>query len=158
MIFFNKALLAKQAWRLITNPSFLLARVYKTKYLRKTSFSEAQSYQTSNYAWESILSKRNTYKAWFNIGNRELGNKLKHGKIIGFKKSISCPKRSWIKNSACYACERSFYLSTRVYIVKSEYHLQKKTWRTKRNQTLQVTSSPSILSQNQLSYGILTFH
>ncbi|KAF8080174.1 hypothetical protein N665_0969s0003 [Sinapis alba] len=50
----NKALLAKQAWRLISHPSSLLARVYKAKYYRKTTFFEACSYQTSSYAWRRI--------------------------------------------------------------------------------------------------------
>ncbi|XP_056854991.1 uncharacterized mitochondrial protein AtMg00310-like [Raphanus sativus] len=52
---FNKALLAKQAWRLITHPSSLLARVYKAKYFRNTDFLEARSYQSSSLAWRSII-------------------------------------------------------------------------------------------------------
>lgn len=55
MMAFNKALLAKQAWRLITRPSSLLARVYKSKYYRKTGFMEARTYQTSSLAWRSIV-------------------------------------------------------------------------------------------------------
>lgn len=55
MLAFHKSLVAKQAWRLMTCPSSLLARVYKAKYYRKTEFMEARSYQTSSYAWRSIL-------------------------------------------------------------------------------------------------------
>lgn len=55
MLAFNKALLAKQAWRLLTKPSSLLARVYKAKYYRRSSFLESRSYQTSSYAWRSII-------------------------------------------------------------------------------------------------------
>lgn len=55
MIAFNKALLAKQVWRLITQPSSLLARVYKAKYYRKTDILDFRSYQTSSYAWRSIV-------------------------------------------------------------------------------------------------------
>lgn len=55
MMAFNKALLAKQAWRLITQPSSLLARVYKAKYYRRTGFMEAKKYQTSSLAWRSII-------------------------------------------------------------------------------------------------------
>lgn len=55
MLAFNKALLAKQAWRLIDNPSSLIARVFKAKYFKNTNFLEARSYQTSSYAWRSII-------------------------------------------------------------------------------------------------------
>lgn len=55
MLAFNKALLAKQVWRLITNPSSLLARVFKAKYFRNSDFIDAKSYQTSSYAWRSII-------------------------------------------------------------------------------------------------------
>ena len=55
MYAFNKALLAKQAWRLMTLPSSLLARVYRAKYYRNTGFMEARSYQSSSLAWRSII-------------------------------------------------------------------------------------------------------
>ncbi|CAG7888860.1 unnamed protein product, partial [Brassica rapa] len=55
MLAFNKALLAKQAWRLMTKSTSLLARVFKAKYYRKTDFMEARSYQSSSYAWRSII-------------------------------------------------------------------------------------------------------
>lgn len=45
LLAFNKALLAKQAWRLITQPSSLLSRVYKAKYYRRTTFMEAIKHQ-----------------------------------------------------------------------------------------------------------------
>ncbi|XP_048630790.1 uncharacterized protein LOC125604440 [Brassica napus] len=55
MMAFNKALLAKQVWRLITQPSSLLARVYKAKYYRKTNILDSRSYQTSSFAWRSLV-------------------------------------------------------------------------------------------------------
>ncbi|XP_033139897.1 uncharacterized protein LOC117131724 [Brassica rapa] len=40
----------------IDYPTFFFAcRVYKAKYFRRTTFMEAKSYQTSSYAWRSIL-------------------------------------------------------------------------------------------------------
>jgi len=35
---FNKALLAKQAWRIITKPDCLLSRILRGKYCTKASF------------------------------------------------------------------------------------------------------------------------
>ncbi|XP_013608522.1 PREDICTED: uncharacterized protein LOC106315336 [Brassica oleracea var. oleracea] len=55
MMAFNKALLGKQAWKLVTRPSSLLARVYKAKYYRKTGFMEARAYQSSSLALRSII-------------------------------------------------------------------------------------------------------
>lgn len=38
---FNKALFTKQGWKLITNPSSLLARVMKVKYYLRENFMNA---------------------------------------------------------------------------------------------------------------------
>jgi hypothetical protein len=38
---FNKALLAKKIWRLLTNPNSLAARIYKAKYYHRDSAMEA---------------------------------------------------------------------------------------------------------------------
>ena len=58
MEIFNLALLAKQGWRILRNPSSLLTRVLKAKYFRHTEFLQAPIYNTSSYAWRSILQSR----------------------------------------------------------------------------------------------------
>jgi hypothetical protein len=52
---FNEALLAKQGWRLLTNPLSLVARMFKAKYFPKCDFLKAKQGQNMSYAWQSIL-------------------------------------------------------------------------------------------------------
>ncbi|XP_061998976.1 uncharacterized protein LOC133716286 [Rosa rugosa] len=55
---FNSAMLAKQAWRLLTDPLSLIARLYKAKYYPDCSFWEALPHATPSYSWRSIFSTR----------------------------------------------------------------------------------------------------
>ncbi|XP_009127418.1 uncharacterized protein LOC103852254 [Brassica rapa] len=52
---FNQALLAKQAWRLLNDPSSLLARIYKGRYYANKGFMECGKGYRPSYAWRSIL-------------------------------------------------------------------------------------------------------
>lgn len=56
--FFNKALLAKQAWRVMTNTNALMARTLKNKYFPNSSFMEAKLSSMASYTWRFILSAR----------------------------------------------------------------------------------------------------
>jgi hypothetical protein len=53
---FNKALFAKQSWRLWNNPASLVARLMKAKYYSETSILEAKIGQRPSFVWRSILS------------------------------------------------------------------------------------------------------
>ncbi|KAM2541651.1 hypothetical protein TB2_021190 [Malus domestica] len=55
---FNDALLAKQCWRLITEPNSLWARVIKAWYFPHCSFWEAKKGARASWAWSSLLSGR----------------------------------------------------------------------------------------------------
>ena len=55
---FNKALLAKQAWRVMTNTNSLMAKALKNKYFPNTSFMEVKVSSVASYTWRSILSAR----------------------------------------------------------------------------------------------------
>nr|GMC69537.1 uncharacterized protein LOC109164833 [Ipomoea batatas] len=55
---FNSALLYKQAWRLIQNPSSLVARVFQAKYYPGKSFLEANTGNNPSYIWSSLLTTR----------------------------------------------------------------------------------------------------
>jgi hypothetical protein len=52
---FNLAMLARQAWRMLTNPESLCAKVLKAKYFPNCSILEASSSPGISYTWRSIL-------------------------------------------------------------------------------------------------------
>jgi hypothetical protein len=55
---FNKALLGKQCWRLMTNEHTLLSRVFKCKYFPRSCFLKAQSGYQPSYAWRSLFNAK----------------------------------------------------------------------------------------------------
>ncbi|XP_062010699.1 uncharacterized protein LOC133727086 [Rosa rugosa] len=55
---FNSAMLAKQAWRIINNPSSLIARLYEAKYFPGGTFWTAEAHASPSYSWRSIFSTR----------------------------------------------------------------------------------------------------
>jgi hypothetical protein len=68
---FNEALLAKQGWRLITEPQSLVAQVLKAKYYPQQSFLKAKHSYRPSYSWQSIQKASHVLKRgcfWW-IGN-----------------------------------------------------------------------------------------
>ncbi|XP_018479302.1 uncharacterized protein LOC108850231 [Raphanus sativus] len=80
---FNQALLAKLAWRLVTAPESLLARVLLGKYCHGKHFLEVQSPQTCSHGWRGIL-----------FGRDLLTKNL--GKAVGNGQTTRLWKDSWI--------------------------------------------------------------
>ncbi|XP_071722930.1 uncharacterized protein [Rutidosis leptorrhynchoides] len=54
----NLALLTKQAWKLTTEPNTLLARIYKEKYFRISSFKNASLGSNPSAIWIALLEAR----------------------------------------------------------------------------------------------------
>ena len=52
---FNQALLAKQAWRLLNDPSCLMAKFQKNRYYEEKEFEDARIGQRPSFGWRSIL-------------------------------------------------------------------------------------------------------
>ncbi|OMO94054.1 reverse transcriptase [Corchorus capsularis] len=59
---FNRAMLAKQAWRLIENPNALWARVLKGVYFHNCDFLEAGKGARPSWVWSSLLEGRDLFK------------------------------------------------------------------------------------------------
>ena len=52
---FNKAMLARQAWRLLVKPETLCAQVLRAKYFKNTSLLLCTAREGISYSWRSIL-------------------------------------------------------------------------------------------------------
>ena len=56
--YFNMALLAKQGWKLQTNPNSLVYWVLKARYFPQCEFIEASLGNNPSYSWHSVLSAK----------------------------------------------------------------------------------------------------
>ena len=86
---FNKALLARQGWRLLQNPSSLVFRILKAKYFPHTSFLDASIPVNASFIWRSICEAKSVLQdglSW-RVGT---GEKIK---IWGDK---------WLPNNSMY--------------------------------------------------------
>ncbi|XP_019170153.1 PREDICTED: uncharacterized protein LOC109165716 [Ipomoea nil] len=52
---FNLAMLGKKAWRFLTKPESLVAKVYKARYFPKTNFIDATVGNSPSYCWRNIM-------------------------------------------------------------------------------------------------------
>ena len=71
---FNLAMLAKQAWRLLTNPSTLVARIYRAKYYPSCDIMGAKLGSSPSYAWRSIYNSLEVIRrsTRWRVGNGKL--------------------------------------------------------------------------------------
>ena len=59
---FNKALLAKQVWRIMTQPNLLVSKVLKEKYFPGGSVLEGKVPRNASWIWQSLMSAREVIK------------------------------------------------------------------------------------------------
>ena len=55
---FNLAMLSKQAWRLLSNPDSLVAKLLKARYYPSSSFFNAKLGNNPSYIWRGIIASR----------------------------------------------------------------------------------------------------
>lgn len=70
---FNKALVAKQCWKLLSEPDFFWATFIKSVYYPNCSFLEAKLGSRPSWFWSSVIKSRELLVkgARFNVGNGE---------------------------------------------------------------------------------------
>lgn len=92
IVSFNKALLAKQGWRLLSRPNSLLATVLKSKYYPHSSFLEAKLGSMPSFTWRSIIGAQDLLKS---------GVKWK----VGTHDQIQVWRDSWLPVSNFYTMQ-----------------------------------------------------
>jgi ribonuclease HI len=61
LVAFNKALLAKQWWRMVQEPDSLVGQILRAKYFPRVSFQEAKLGSRPSYAWRSLMAARELF-------------------------------------------------------------------------------------------------
>ncbi|CAM8929085.1 unnamed protein product [Rhodiola kirilowii] len=61
---FNDALLAKQIWRLVTNPDALVSRLIRAKYYKDTDVLQSHLGFRPSFAWRSLWNVKNKISQW----------------------------------------------------------------------------------------------
>jgi hypothetical protein len=64
LVLFNQAMLGRQCWRLLTDPSSFCARVLKGRYFPNCDFWEAPQPRSSSFTWRSICFGMQLVKEW----------------------------------------------------------------------------------------------
>lgn len=75
LIAFNKALLAKQVWRLLQNPNSLLAIILKQKYFKYYSVLDAKVSHNPSFLWRSLTTSIALVKegmCWYDGNGRSI--------------------------------------------------------------------------------------
>lgn len=88
LVNFNQAMLAKQAWRVLTNPHLTISKVLRGRYFPNSSVLEASNHSSSSHFWKGFVWGRDLMKAGI---RKKLGNgqsiKLFRARLVGSLKT-----------------------------------------------------------------------
>ncbi|XP_062167104.1 uncharacterized mitochondrial protein AtMg00310-like [Alnus glutinosa] len=92
LVVFNKALLAKQGWRILQDSNFVAAQILKAKYFPKCTFLEAPLGSKPSFAWRTLFNAKDL---------------LSQGLIwrIGNGKSVKIWGDKWLPTPTTYVAE-----------------------------------------------------
>ncbi|KAG7967870.1 hypothetical protein I3843_08G121900 [Carya illinoinensis] len=96
---FNKAMLAKQLWRVLNNPNSPVAQILKQKYFKRGTILNAKKGTNSPLVWQSL---------WSSIELIKAGSLWR----VGFGTSIIIWHDNWVKNSVLLQLNPSTFFST----------------------------------------------
>ncbi|GAU30599.1 hypothetical protein TSUD_392900 [Trifolium subterraneum] len=144
---FNQALLAKQGWRILTEPQTLLARTLKAKYFPQCKFLQEKQGNRSSYCWQSIqkfswILKRGCF--WLIVEDLiDPSSNLWNAQLIN--QTFLPMEASQILNiplSAPYDEDLARWQGTKDgnYTVRSGYHAQME-WESSRSQQAQASNN-----------------
>ncbi|XP_042972916.1 uncharacterized protein LOC122304711 [Carya illinoinensis] len=97
---FNKAMLAKQVWRVLNNPNSLVAQLLKQKYFKRGSILNAKKGTNSSLVWQSL---------WSSIELIKAGSLWR----VGSSSSISIWNDKWVKNAVLLQLNLPIFCSSR---------------------------------------------
>lgn len=130
---YNKALLAKQAWRILNNPNDLWVKFLKDLYFPNNSFIGPKCNNNSSWLWKSIIKCRDLLKKGlrWEVGNEQ---KIKFWEdkwipiIEGMKIRTDKPINCQIKSKWCNKLPR---INLEWRIAKRIYNKRWKKWNKK---------------------------
>ena len=81
---FHLAMLGKQGWRSLQEPSSLVAQIFKARYYHSSSFLEANIGPNPSYVWRSVLASQELIRKGVRrrIGS---GERLTYGLNLGYQ-------------------------------------------------------------------------
>ena len=85
---FNRALLAKQVWRLLLEPESLCARVLRARYYPDGKLLNAKQKSGSSYTWQSILAGLEYFKKGY-IWRVVMVHRLTFGRASGSQRATT---------------------------------------------------------------------
>lgn len=112
---FNKALLAKQVWRIMDNPNSLVARVLKARYFKHSDILEASLSSNPSYIWRSLMWSRDI---------------IRNGTIwkVGNDASINARRDVWIPSLASGKITSNISYDSNVPVKELINDQEKWTW------------------------------